>query len=427
MRPASPSSAARWSAHHPEPIPFAPQQPVRRARRPDVARRCARPLGARLPHGAIARADRLLALLASALLLAGESRVHAGARAGVRRCDGPPGAGADDRVPDRSRHRRADGPELPDRRGARPRSSEEGYCIPGGAHIAAGSIAMQKGRQRMAEILGSCPAHRSWSRRRTRIWRRPRSRRGSRSRSAAEDTRRVSARPCSSLPPTTSPRLWTAASPHSSYTPTAGSRLRARLRRYFGSYNELANGVLAALSLEMPAIDLDSLRAMPMPQRRPITRRRPSASSDCRIRGVERRAAAHGRDRSRRAPAKRIPPPSLREWRDRGTRRRSTRLPGAGASRRQRFGDDDCAGCPRGVDLDDVPGWTSGVTAVRAPASRPCSAHRKRPVAWSTLTTVMRSACRRSGRHAARAAEAAITTAAKLNGKVRFSIAVLLL
>ena len=46
---------------------------------------------------------------------------------------------------------------------------------------------------------------------------------------------------------------------------------RARLRRCFGRYNELANGVLHALSLEMPAIDLDSLRAMPMPQRRPVT------------------------------------------------------------------------------------------------------------------------------------------------------------
>jgi 4-hydroxyphenylacetate 3-monooxygenase len=55
---------------------------------------------------------------------------------------------------------------------------------------------------------------------------------------------------------------------------------RARLRRYFGSYNELANGVLRALSLEMPAIDLDSLRAMPMPQRRPVTPPRPPASSD---------------------------------------------------------------------------------------------------------------------------------------------------
>jgi aromatic ring hydroxylase len=46
---------------------------------------------------------------------------------------------------------------------------------------------------------------------------------------------------------------------------------RARLRRYFDRYNELANGVLRAAPVELPAIDLDSLRAIPMPQRRPVT------------------------------------------------------------------------------------------------------------------------------------------------------------
>jgi 4-hydroxyphenylacetate 3-monooxygenase len=45
---------------------------------------------------------------------------------------------------------------------------------------------------------------------------------------------------------------------------------RARLRRYFSRYDELANGVLRALSVDMPAIDLSSLRAIPMPQRRPV-------------------------------------------------------------------------------------------------------------------------------------------------------------
>ena len=56
---------------------------------------------------------------------------------------------------------------------------------------------------------------------------------------------------------------------------------RARLRQCFSRYNELANGVLQALSLEMPAIDLDFLRAVPLPQRRPVTptpSRRPEGS-----------------------------------------------------------------------------------------------------------------------------------------------------
>jgi hypothetical protein len=43
------------------------------------------------------------------------------------------------------------------------------------------------------------------------------------------------------------------------------------LRRAFSRYDELANGVLQALSLDMPTIELDSLRATPMPLRRPVT------------------------------------------------------------------------------------------------------------------------------------------------------------
>src|SRR5207249_12081899 len=38
-----------------------------------------------------------------------------------------------------------------------PDLTAEGYCIPGRAHVAAGSIAMQKARQRMAEILRIVP------------------------------------------------------------------------------------------------------------------------------------------------------------------------------------------------------------------------------------------------------------------------------
>src|SRR5439155_4798260 len=38
-----------------------------------------------------------------------------------------------------------------------PEFTAEGYCIPGRGHIAAGSIAMQKARQRMAEILRILP------------------------------------------------------------------------------------------------------------------------------------------------------------------------------------------------------------------------------------------------------------------------------
>jgi len=85
-----------------------------------------------------------------------------------------------------------------------PDLTAEGYCVPGRAHVAAGSIAMQKARQRMAEILRIVP--------------------GSRNLSAVASTRRCSARPCSSSRPTTSSPPSMAASPRSSSTPTAVCR-----------------------------------------------------------------------------------------------------------------------------------------------------------------------------------------------------------
>jgi hypothetical protein len=71
-----------------EPVHDTAQQPLRRTRRADVARRRVHPLGARLPAGSITRADSPLAVLASALLLALESGVHLGAGARLHACDG---------------------------------------------------------------------------------------------------------------------------------------------------------------------------------------------------------------------------------------------------------------------------------------------------------------------------------------------------
>ena len=59
-----------------EPVHRTAQQPLRRARRPDVARRRGRAVEPRLPHRLLARAHRALAVLAPALLLAVQGRVH---------------------------------------------------------------------------------------------------------------------------------------------------------------------------------------------------------------------------------------------------------------------------------------------------------------------------------------------------------------
>ena len=46
---------------------------------------------------------------------------------------------------------------------------------------------------------------------------------------------------------------------------------RGRLRRRFDRYNALANGVLGALPIDMPKIDLTSIREAPLAMRRPVT------------------------------------------------------------------------------------------------------------------------------------------------------------
>jgi 4-hydroxyphenylacetate 3-monooxygenase len=153
-----------------------------------------------------------------------------------------------------------------------PDRSEAGYCVPGRAHVAAGSIAMQKARQRMAEILRILP--------------------GSSLVVAPSDKDLTSPEVGAGLEESFGGGEYTAlqraallqlAADHvasaldgreSAFELHANGGLpawRGRLRRAFTGYNELANGVLRALSLDMPAIDLDSLRAAPLPVRRPVT------------------------------------------------------------------------------------------------------------------------------------------------------------
>ena len=153
-----------------------------------------------------------------------------------------------------------------------PDVSEAGYCVPGRAHVAAGSIAMQKARQRMAEILRILP--------------------GSSLVVAPSDKDLTSPEVGAGLEESFGGGEYTAlqraallqlAADHvasaldgreSAFELHANGGLpawRGRLRRAFTGYNELANGVLRALSLDMPAIDLDSLRAAPLPVRRPVT------------------------------------------------------------------------------------------------------------------------------------------------------------
>jgi len=46
---------------------------------------------------------------------------------------------------------------------------------------------------------------------------------------------------------------------------------RDRLRAWFDSYNELANGVHGSLHVKMPPVDLNHLKERPETRRRPVT------------------------------------------------------------------------------------------------------------------------------------------------------------
>lgn len=153
-----------------------------------------------------------------------------------------------------------------------PEVTPDGYCIPGRGHVAAGSIAMQKARQRIAEILRILP--------------------GSSLVVAPSDKDLAAPDVAAGLEESFGGGGYTAlqraallqlASDHvasaldgreSAFELHANGGIpawRARIRRYFDRYNELANGVLRSLSLDMPPLDLNGLRALPMPARRQVT------------------------------------------------------------------------------------------------------------------------------------------------------------
>jgi 4-hydroxyphenylacetate 3-monooxygenase len=153
-----------------------------------------------------------------------------------------------------------------------PELTAQGLAIPGRGHIAAGSIAMLKARQRITEILRTLP--------------------GSSLVVAPSDKDLASPEVAAGLEESFGGGGYTAlqraallqmAADHvtsaldgreSAFELHANGGIpawRARMRRYFGRYNELANAVLKTLDVDMPEIDLTSLRAMPMPARRPVT------------------------------------------------------------------------------------------------------------------------------------------------------------
>jgi 4-hydroxyphenylacetate 3-monooxygenase len=153
-----------------------------------------------------------------------------------------------------------------------PQVTPAGYALPGLVHIAAGSLAMLKARQRMAEILRILP--------------------GSSLVMAPADTDLAAPEMAAGLEESFGGGSYTArqrsALLHLAWDHIASGldgresafelhanggtpAWRNRLRAWFSRYNELANGALGVLNLEMPTLDLNSLRQVSQGPRRPVS------------------------------------------------------------------------------------------------------------------------------------------------------------
>ena len=160
-----------------------------------------------------------------------------------------------------------------------PEVTPAGYCIPHRSHVAAGSIAMLQARQRMAEILRILP--------------------GSSLVMAPSDSDLATPELAAGLVESFAGGGYTAVQRaallqlawdhvgsaldgrESAFELHANGGIpawRNRLRRYFDRYSELANAVLRSTGVAMPPIDLDALRAIPMPVRRPVAPPPPGAA-----------------------------------------------------------------------------------------------------------------------------------------------------
>ena len=169
-----------------------------------------------------------------------------------------------------------------------PQVTQAGYVVPGLVHMAAGSIAMLKARQRITEILRMLP--------------------GSSLMMAPADTDLATPELAAGLEESFGGGGYTAlqrsallnlAWDHissgldgreSAFELHANGGIptwRNRLRRWFSDYNELANGVLKALNLDMPMLDLNGLRQMVLAPRRPVSMPSQGGSAAGSHQGVE--------------------------------------------------------------------------------------------------------------------------------------------
>ncbi len=152
-----------------------------------------------------------------------------------------------------------------------PLFTKEGYCYPNHCHVAVGSLAMLKARPRMNEILRILPGSSLVVAPTDRDLAAPEVGKGLEASFAGGG---YSAAQRSALLQLAwdhvSSGLDGRESAFELHANGGAQAWRGRLRRGFGSYNDLANGVLRQLKMPMPKIDLSNIPAVPLAQRRPV-------------------------------------------------------------------------------------------------------------------------------------------------------------
>jgi 4-hydroxyphenylacetate 3-monooxygenase len=152
-----------------------------------------------------------------------------------------------------------------------PQFTAQGFCFPNLNHVAAGSIAMLRARQRMSEILRILPGSSLVVAPSDEDLALPELAHGLEESFAGAG---FPARQRAALLQLAWDHVSSALDAReSAFELHANGGLpawRGRLRRSFDRYNELANAVLNALDLDMPSIDLGSIRAAPVAPRRPV-------------------------------------------------------------------------------------------------------------------------------------------------------------
>ncbi|HTV88427.1 MAG TPA: 4-hydroxyphenylacetate 3-hydroxylase N-terminal domain-containing protein [Stellaceae bacterium] len=159
-----------------------------------------------------------------------------------------------------------------------PQFTPQGFCYPNHNHVAAGSIAMLRTRQRISEILRILPGSSLVVAPADDDLATPELAKGLEESFAGGG---YSAKQRAALLQLAWDHVSSALDAReSAFELHANGGLpawRGRIRRSFADYNKLANGVLQALDIDMPEIDLGHIRAAPIAPRRVVQPRPPDA------------------------------------------------------------------------------------------------------------------------------------------------------